>query len=225
MNKQELITDIRSLLSEPDPTNSRWTDDELLFWLNLANKEIAKLTKCIKTYTEITYPTTNTLPDNLYMIYEVKVDGKRVRPATIRELNDFASDFEILTGEPQFYYQRAPNTIDLFYKPTSNKTVRIYYYALPNSLVNDSDEPLNGIKQYEIYHDLLEYFCIHRAYLKERIFDVADYYRALFERGIIKMRADISYENDDKIHQFRDISTAPSVIDDVNYLWTGLEKK
>lgn len=225
MNKLELITDVRSLLSEPDETNSRWTNDELLFWLNLANGEIAKTTKCIKKYVDITYPTTNSLPNDLYMICEVKCDGKRLRPATVRELNDFSPEFENLTGEPQYYYQRTPDTIDLFYKPTSNKTVRIYYYAIPNNMVNDTDEPLNGIKQYASYHELLEYFCLFRAYLKERMFDVANYYKALYEQGIIKMKADISYENEDKIYNFRDVSTTLGNVESVDYLWTGLEKK
>jgi len=225
MKLSEIITQVRSLLSEPDATNSRWTDDELTSWANRGQKEIAVYTKCIRKSVSITYPTSNTLPDDLFSIYEVKVDGKRVRPASIRELNDFAKDFETLTGTPSFYYQRQPNTIDLFYKPTDPVTILVYYYAYPTDLSNTTDVPFNDIKQYYVYHNILIDYVLWKAHLKERIFDAAQYYQLEYQRSLATMRMDLEYENSDKVWSIRDVSTDKSSVDDPNYLWTGLERR
>jgi hypothetical protein len=155
MNRLEIRTIVRKRLGET--TGAFWTDPELNTWINVACKDVAFRTKCLRTNGLLT-TTADTQEyalsgfTNILSVLEVEYyqDGttwEKIIATTREELNSLTPGWKSAdSGTPQKYYaDREENVIGFYPKPDDDNDgayCRVYYTYNHTDIAGDTDSPL-----------------------------------------------------------------------------------
>jgi hypothetical protein len=158
---QQLITDLRILVGEPDKDNSRWQDETHgKYYINEGRKQFSKQSKCLIgefrriTSIGVTAIGANeearyTLDPQLFEIISVKWNGLPLDACDITWENKTGRDFDTSdntsgrNGIP-FAFRKIGNSLDLYFFPNEEKVLSIigYIMTIDLSLLTDIDEEL-----------------------------------------------------------------------------------
>jgi len=180
MSTQEIVNEAR--VSWADPSVGFITAAETLRWLNMAEADFARYTKCLrKSWSFDTeadsqeYPFTASA--RIYEILWMTCNYEPLEPTTVDELNAYKSDWRQLaggdTGEPEWYYITGEQNSQLgFYKcPDAIYTIRALIVEDPSEIVSLSTSIYPTIR--ETWHEALVYFVEWRGHKKNRNYELA----------------------------------------------------
>jgi len=170
----EIRSQIRRYLNDvsTDTSKQRWSDTELNFLINQAQKEICDTVWCLyksSTIYTVANSTYYALPNDLYVIYRVTIDNEVLPEKTIKALDaEDAYWMKASAGKPEYYYITLDKArIGLYPTPDKQYKLKIDYVRIPSDLTNDSDVPFDNVKKYYPYHYLLIYYVVGHCWLEE----------------------------------------------------------
>lgn len=177
---QNLITNVRSLLNQPDSNNSFWRDTELTEWINegvrlyfaeviLMNEGhfVTQVDLNIVTDTE-----TVALPTDCFQVralYKKIPRGYEMLPYR----NNLTEGYSTEGGSsgasyiPSYYF-RANNFV-LRPVPNFNETagLRLEYIQFPDAMINGGDSLTNQVSP--VFKSIIEMYAVYKAKLKESL--------------------------------------------------------
>lgn len=177
---QNLLTNVRSLLNQPDSNNSFWRDTELTEWLNegvrLYFSEVVQMNEGqfnAQTDLNITTDTeTVALPSDCFQVknlYKKVTDGYEILPYR----NNVTESYSTRGGTSSngyfpAYYFRANNIV---LRPIPNFTessgLRLEYIQFPETMVNGGDTMTAQVSP--IFKNVVEMYAVYKAKLKESL--------------------------------------------------------
>lgn len=131
---QTEVNELRVLLQETDSSNSRWTDAQLLSYVNDGRKQFAKESKAVKAYytrtTSVGITSGNRwaryqLDPAVLLIDSMWWDDTEVELASPNEWDESTQGLPDVKGRP-FLYRRVGDSIDLYFAPDAAKTLEVY---------------------------------------------------------------------------------------------------
>lgn len=203
-------TQFRTLTNETDPNNTHFTSTEIDEYLNQAQTFIATFLEYPRTFVsaQVTQGTADyTLPsDHISIIAAYFGDVSQangVRP--IRVINEetlknlypgWLSTNTSTQGTPRFILVKDRSTITLVPTPDAVSSVagqkyHLNYVKLPDTLTADGDIPEIPLP----YHDLLQFYAAHLAYLRLQVQDMADKMVAMFEMKVKTLQSQVNKES------------------------------
>lgn len=115
-----------------------WSDAEIVNWLNDAVEEACQRahilidgTSAFTSFTVAAGTEYTQLPSYVLDILRLSVDGRRIDPTSIEELDSLDSRWESREGRPQGWIFERNGTLRLFPTPSENVTVKIRVSRLP----------------------------------------------------------------------------------------------
>lgn len=202
---QDLIQEVRNLLSQPDPNNSFWTDEELTSYCNEAIRihmnELADVNEgyaiTTTTLNIVSGTATIALPSDCFMVravYKVVTNGN----VLLSYRNNLTEGFSTQAGSsseayfPYYYFQG--NNLVLRPTPNFSETggILLEYDQMPASLLDSADQVTTQISP--MFRQSVATYMVYKAKWKEslanniRVHDVA---AALFQ-DLFKQFKDIA---------------------------------
>lgn len=163
---QEVLTWVKRQFG--DESGVQITDSDILRWLNMAQLEIAKTTKCIQKIS--TGPVTKgvyqySLPtEDSLEIVSLSINGAPVKGIEFQYADSYIMENDpgrVSTGNPMYWWRFSNQ---LFFWPTPDKTnataMTIYHIGIPPQVLSPSD-PL-GLP--DRYFEAIIMFCMTKAY-------------------------------------------------------------
>lgn len=175
-----IISAARNLLNQPDPSNSFWSDQELLAYLNEAVRLCyAELTD-IDEGEFVTSTTLNIvanqeaidLPSDFFKVrclYKVVTGGYVLLPYRNNLTEGYTTDGGSSTESYFPYYVFRNNQILLRPVPNFSQTagLKLDYIAMPYTLLNSSDQIDAQISP--VFRQVVEMYVVYKAKLKESL--------------------------------------------------------
>lgn len=205
MDIEVLVQDVRDQLDQPD--SSYLTHTILMRWLNQGQKVVARKTKCVHKITDLTtvagqnaYEIPDCLGIKQVFYWQTSDSGYRLRHMSMRGLSDFGF-VNTISGNPRVWVDQPIGTtrnIEVYPAPmTSGLTIRVYYYALPTTMICavdgggfPVDDPSNVDPELpEEYQDILVTWCRYKLRLMEEDPAQAAQYLDDFNRELKEIRS------------------------------------
>lgn len=177
---QSLITAVRTLLKQPDPTNSFWKDDEIRMYINEGIRqyfvEVASSNEGLfTTRTDLNIVSgtdTVALPTDCF---EVKILYKKVNDGYVAldYLNNTNMSYSTTSAGsgstyfPSYYFQG--NNLVIHPTPNFSETagLRLEYLQFPETLVNGGDSLTGQISP--IFKQVIEMYAVYKCKLSESL--------------------------------------------------------
>lgn len=174
---EDMLQNIRNMLGQPDPTNSFWTDSELLAYINEAVRiHFAELTNIDEghfvTTTSLDITANQRTVDLPSDFFKMKALYKTVTNGNIllNYRNNLSSSFFNDGGSgdtylPDYYFQG--NKLVLMDTPTGSQTGALFleYMQFPETLLSGADQLTAQIAP--IFRQVVERYSTYLAKLKE----------------------------------------------------------
>jgi hypothetical protein len=167
---QEISDRIAQRLDDDPASPASFTAAEVLSAINEGQQVASLLTLCIERSATLTIPAATplfeiraALPDFLVPL-RVSIDGVRIRPATLADLDARDETWQATTGTPTRYFTRGFNLLGVSPQPSGamSTTAEAIYAAAPNTLTASTSPEMP-----EAYHQsLVDYGC-YRVKAKE----------------------------------------------------------
>lgn len=176
----ELIVEARNMLNQPDSTNSVWSDEELLVYLNEAirryfSEVVQKAEGQFTTEDDLNLVagvSAVNLPSDCFSVKVVnrKVSGGYVPLAYSNNFTEGYATTGAATGDsymPVYSFQK--NQLILRPAPSASETdaLRVEYVQFPESLITGSDSVSASVSP--VFRDLLSMYMVYKAKLKESL--------------------------------------------------------
>lgn len=172
-----------------DEVGSQITNDDVIRWINDAQRDIAiknNLLQVKATNDILTGQSDYPVPENILDFHSIKYNGTVLTGLSIQEADDFTDSTTVATGTPTHYWHFA-STLTLYPTPDTNinSGLKLFYYRQPTAVVNVEDIPELPAQ----YHNRLVDYCIAQAY--ELDSDMGSYQAkmGMFMSGIDALRA------------------------------------
>jgi hypothetical protein len=177
---QNLITNVRSLLNQPDSNNSFWRDTELTEWLNegvrLYFNEIVNTDEghfvALTDLNIVTDTETVALPSDCFKIrslYKKVINGYEMLPYRNNHTESYSTQGGTSSNSYLPYYYFRANNIVLRPIPNFSETagLRLEYVQFPDTMVNGGDGLTTQVSP--IFKNVIEMYAVYKAKLKESL--------------------------------------------------------
>lgn len=171
------------------------TETDVIDWINDAQFEIARETKCLSTLVSPAASALNTgyaLPTALLKIERVTYDSRPIPYVDLEELDSRLLDVTVV-DTPECYYilnekiYLYPNA-----SATDSKIVNIYYARIPASIVVNTD----ALTIPEQFHRDVVTFCLIRSHERNENFKAVETLTAEFQNNLSKRLEDTNLPDD-----------------------------
>ena len=208
------LSDIRTRVREAlrvtqDPTPQRYSDAMLNSYINIVQQEVNHDTWAVEASSSITlaasttYYSLPTLYSGMKRAVFTDANGQTIQLQEYSEKSviDNTPNYENdQIGSPTRYFTRQSKSggtavqISFLPIPTTVTTekVRIDYLVQPNTLVNDTDIPFNGLLTLTPFHEVIVYGVVVHLQLIEDELDAANAYEQLYTQEEQAMRGGAS---------------------------------
>lgn len=192
-----LRSDCRQLITDSGASRRRYSDSQLLRFLNEAQKDINTATKPIRKSTQfelVSGTTYYAAPSDFLVPIRITRNYQLLPELSIQSL-DRQIMWQTVAGLPiNYYVNHSSRTLIGFYPfpntTNSTGTIRMEYSAQVTDLSGDSDVPFNGITEIQPYSYLLPLWCAYRASLLDGKTTMAQAYYAEYRRGSDMLASD-----------------------------------
>ena len=173
MNLAQIRTRFRLLV--PEVNDSILSNTNLDLFINDGALDVTRRTDCLWNYADQTVTAatqTYAVPSDAGRVLAIYYGGtgnwEKLPCVTMDYLaNEIDPDWFNNTGTIWAYFEAEQNKIGLYKTPTSAEAgtdyLRVYYVENPDTLVNDSDIPFNGVTNLYAYHDLMLLYVMYKA--------------------------------------------------------------
>jgi hypothetical protein len=137
--------------------------------LNKAQNLWALLTLCIERTASFTltaataFHTITTTISDYKLPLRVTLNGSRLQPNTLQQLDSLSETWFATAGTPTKYFAKGLDVLAVYPQSASQQTVSLTYAAQPALMVDDTDEP----EIEALYHDALLDFAVYILRAKE----------------------------------------------------------
>lgn len=193
----DIIERARILLRDAstDSTRQRFSDSQLLDWVNDAQREANSFAWVLQSSTSFTLTGGTTeyfLPSDFQASNRVLYKNKKIDQTSLNQLDAESVNWYTAKGEVQKYYIYLATTPIIGFYPapvsTSTGTAIVYYLQQPVELTSTSQTPWNGWSQLVPYHSGISYFLAYRGLWTVGDVDLADRYLAEWQQFIAAMK-------------------------------------
>lgn len=190
-------TDCRVLIQDTGSTRNRFTDAQLLRFLNEGQKDIVQYAKPLRKphqFELVAGTTYYAMPSDYLTVVRVTRSYQVIPEVSIQNL-DKQQQWQTVAGLPiNYYINHSSRTLMGFYPfpgtTSSTGTIRMEYTAQATDLSSDADLPFNSISELQHYGYLLSFYCAYRASLIDAQISQAQAYYAEFKRGSDMLASD-----------------------------------
>lgn len=205
LNLGEIRTVIRRNVRDTATVTTlrRYSDSYLNDLINEAQRDVINQTYAISLETSMSVVNGRdeyVTPERTIKVWRVtRVFGNLPEVELSKMDADFNNEpWQEELGVPAYFYMKKSDPHYVFLYPVPNDsllgTLRIEYYAYPEDLVNDTDDPYSSIDELAGYDDLLVYHPTARILIVEGKLDRAQSYIGLYESGIKLMSENLGYK-------------------------------
>lgn len=192
-----LRSDCRILIQDTGDTRTRYSDAQLLRFLNEGQKDLVQFAKPIRKpyqFELVSGTTYYSLPNDFLSVERLTRSYQVLKEESIKSL-DKQQQWQTVAGLPISYYiNHSSRTLIGFYPfpntTTSTGTIRLEYNAVATELSGDSDQPFNAIPELQPYGYYLSVYCAYRASLIDSMAVQAQAYYAEYKRGSDMLSSD-----------------------------------
>ena len=192
-----LRSDCRVLAGDTGSTRNRFSDAQLLRFLNEGQKDLVQFAKPIRKSTQfelVSGTTYYSAPTDFLVPIRVTRSYQLLSEVSIQNL-DKQITWQTVGGLPTSYFvNHSSRTLIGFYPfpntTSSTGTIRMEYAAQATYLSADADQPFNSIVELQPYGYLLSFYCAYRASLIDSKIAMAQAYYAEFKRGSDMLASD-----------------------------------
>lgn len=192
-----LRSDCRVLAGDTGSTRNRFSDAQLLRFLNEGQKDLVQFAKPIRKSTQfelVSGTTYYSAPTDFLVPIRVTRSYQLLSEVSIQNL-DKQITWQTVGGLPISYFvNHSSRTLIGFYPfpntTSSTGTIRMEYAAQATDLSADADQPFNSIVELQPYGYALAFYCAYRASLIDSETVQAQAYYAEFKRGSDMLASD-----------------------------------
>lgn len=197
ITKATLLSDCRVLVKDGGSTRNRFTDAQLLRFLNEGQKDLVQYAKPIrKSYQfELVSGTTYySAPSDFLTVIRLTRSYQVLVEQSIQSL-DKQQQWQTVGGLPISYFVNHSSRSLIGFYPfpntvSSTGTIRMEYTAQATDLSGDSDQPFNGIVELQPYGFYVALYCGYRASLVDSQTTQAQAFYAEYRRGSDMLSSD-----------------------------------
>lgn len=167
MNVGEIKTRVKRQFG--DESSVQVTDEDIIRWINDAQREIAtvndEVLETIATTAVISGTSEYAIPDDMLRLRAVRYGNRKIQGLTLQEAEEKIVNYEnpasYATGAPEYFWIYA-SRLTLYPTPstTDPDDLKLYYTRIPNSVAVDADIPELHAK----YHSAIVQFVLQQAY-------------------------------------------------------------
>ncbi len=185
-----LRSDCRVMIKDGGSTRNRFSDAQLLRFLNEGQKDLVQYAKPIRKSTQfelVSGTTYYAAPSDFQAVIRLTRSFQVLDEKSIQAL-DKQQEWQRVGGLPVSYFvNHSSRTLIGFYpfpnSSTSTGTIRMEYSAQATDLASDTDSIFNGIVELQPYGYLDAMYCAYRASLIDSQTAQAQAYYAEYRRG------------------------------------------
>lgn len=195
MKVSEIATRVKRQFG--DEAGAQITDDDIIRWVNDAQREIAinnQLLQVRATADIVANKRDYNIPQDILRMHSVKYNGRTLSGLTIQEADELVSTHDDSTvmpsGEPTNFWVWA-NVITLYPTPSGNESagLMLYYTRTPQEVVATTDTPELPVQ----YHNKIVDYCIAQAYELDDNMDSYALKMKQFQTGVDSLRDDTGW--------------------------------
>lgn len=187
-------TDCRVMVKDTGSSRRRFSDAQLLRWINEGQKDVVQQTFVLRDSHEfdlVAGTTYYNMRSNYLKPVRVTRDYQKLDERSIANL-DKNSKWEEVAGLPTDYFIHFASRTKMGFYPfpddsSSTGTIRVDYIATATDLASDSDQPFDGIQELQPYGFSLSLYCGYRASLIDGMFNMATGYSQEYERALSRI--------------------------------------
>lgn len=174
----ELLTEIRDIIGEP--TAAQWTDPMLRRWINEGGRDLARVTRHVKRFTETAIvsntPTIN-LDDDIIAVevatwfYDNATISNELIPVHVEEWSTATNGLVYQQGHPTHFTVMGsqPDAVLWFFPiPDGDSWLRMHCAVLPTQIADDGTDDANTIDFPLAWYDALGDYCEFKALRRDR---------------------------------------------------------
>lgn len=177
-----------------DEAGAQITDDDIIRWVNDAQREIAINNELlqVKATADITSGTREySLPQDILKLHSIKYNGLTLQGLTIQEADSLVSthdDPSVMPSGTCTNFWVWARTITLYPTPDANiaSGLTLYYIRVPREVATTAEEPELPIQ----YHNKIVDYCIAQAYELDDNMDSYAIKMNQFQSGVDSLRDD-----------------------------------
>ncbi len=185
----DIRTAVRKNIRDTDPTLRRYSDANLLPFINEGQRDVINNTWIVSKSSSITSVASQvyySFPSDLISVERITRSYGNLPEVTLNQMDfdTYNSTWEVTTGNPKYFYQNhaRPTEFGVFPPSTSgSETYRLIYYAQGTDLSSDSDIPFNSSARFYSYHDLLTWYATFRILFIEGFSDKAALFKDMYD--------------------------------------------
>jgi hypothetical protein len=178
-----------------DSSRQRYSDTQLLAWLNDGQREansFAWILKSSYSFTLSNGTTEYALPSDFVATWRVEYSRRKLDQTSINELDAMSIGWKSASGTPQKYYVYFASTtlLGIYPAPSSSSTgtVTVFYIQQTSDLTSTSQTPFNAWSQLSHYHPSLAYYIAYRGLWSIGETSLAERYYAEWSSWVEAMR-------------------------------------
>lgn len=185
-----LRADCRIMVQDTGSARNRFSDAQLLRFLNEGQKDMIQYAKPIrKAYSfELVAGTTYySTPSDFLSVERLTRSYQVLQEQSVKAL-DKQQQWQTVAGLPIVYFVNHSSRASIGFYPfpgntSSTGTIRMEYNAAATDLSSDSDQPFNSISELQPYGYYVSLYCGYRAALIDAMTAQAQAYYAEYRRG------------------------------------------
>jgi len=176
-------------------SRTRFSDSEVLNFLNEGQREVIARTKCIErsyTFQLVTGTTYYSQPSDFLTVRRVTRGNLVLSELTPAALDGRSRGWETATGKPTYYFTNFSSRGLVGFSPfpgtsVDTDTIRMDYFASATNMSSASDVPFNGIGELVDYHQILSYYAATRMVAIDGRVSLATLYAQIYELMLKQM--------------------------------------
>jgi hypothetical protein len=192
-----LRADCRVLIKDGGAVRNRFSDAQLLRFINEGQKDLVQYAKPIRRSTQfelVSGTTYYSAPSDFLNVIRLTRSYQVLPEQSIQSL-DKQVQWQTVPGLPASYFvNHSSRTLIGFYPfpntTNSTGTIRMEYSAQAADLAGDTDQPFNSIVELQPYAYYISLWCGYRASLVDQMTANAQAYYAEYRRGSDMLSAD-----------------------------------
>lgn len=203
LSAASLITRARLMLRDTstDTTRQKFSDAQLLAWLNDGQREANSFSWVLRGNTSISLAggaTEYVLPSDFMATWRVEFSNQKLDQTSWNELDADRPGWRTTTGKPSKYWLRFSSVTLMGFYPapvsSSTGTVTVDYIQEPTDITDTADSPWNNWEVLSPYHASLAYYMAFRGFgvlqdapMAQQYFQEWQLYIEGMRTGLLKM--------------------------------------
>jgi hypothetical protein len=192
-----LLADCRVLVKDGGTARNRFSDAQLLRFLNEGQKDLVQYAKPIRKayqFELVSGTTYYAAPSDFLTVIRLTRSYQVLQEQSIQAL-DKQQQWQTVGGLPINYFVNHSSRTYIGFYPFPNTTnstgtIRVEYSAQATDMSSDSDQPFNAITELQPYGYYISLWCGYRASLVDQQNANAQAYYAEYRRGSDMLAAD-----------------------------------